>query len=304
MEQPQEGPHPDPVPQAAAAGWHKLAEVAAVAALLGQVVGQFRARRAMRDADRDALEEAAGAEARARWAPALDRGWLADARLRDVAGAWGAALPYEHADAAARDALDAAEARLRGLHPYAMRRYDTLRGQGRSRDEAMAEAAPEFLKHPRPRPAPRDAWQGRYLTGPPAAGPGTPPAPDPDAAAAARLLDIVAGLNEREIAAGRGPADPALIQMALDRTTNAPPRLVARIVEGLQDGTLAVPAAAARAPRRTVAAAGPGAADWPRPAADGVAVVAIRRAAGGHALRRTRGPRATPPPAPRPRLHP
>ena len=69
--------------------------------------------------------------------------------------------------------------------------------------------------------------------------------------------------------------------MALAARTNAPPGLITRIVEGLRDGSLAVPAAAARAPRPTVAAAGPGALDWPRTAADGVAAAVVRRAAGG-----------------------
>jgi len=305
MEPPQEGPYPDPVAQAVTSAGQKLAEFAAVAALLAQVTAQFRARRAMQDAGRVALEDADRAAARARWAPALDRGWLADAGLRDVARAWGSALPYEDADAAAREALDAAEARLREMHPYGMRAYDTLRDGGRARAEAMREAAPEFLKHPRPRPAPRDAHQGRYLTAPsPAAGERTPAPPDPDAAAAAHLLDIVGRINDSEIAAGRGPLDPAVVQMALAARTSAPPGLITRIVEGLRDGSLAVPAAAARAPRPTVAAAGPGALDWPRTAADGVAVVVVRRAAGGQAPRRARGARSVPPAASRPRLHP
>ncbi len=307
MEPQQEGPHPDPVTQATTSAGQKLAEFAAVAALLAQVTAQFRARRAQQDADRTALEDADRAAARARWAPALDRGWLADADLRDVARAWGSALPYEDTDAAAREALNAAEARLREIHPYGMRAYDKLRDGGRARAEAMREAAPEFLKHPRPRPAPRDAHQGRYLTAPAptAGGPAAAPAPpDPDAAAAARLLDIVSRINDSEIAAGRGPLDPAVVEMALAARTSAPPGLITRIVEGLRDGSLAVPAAAARAPRPTVAAAGPGALDWPRPAADGVAVVVVRQAAGGQAPRRTRGARSAPPAAKRPKLHP
>jgi len=305
MEPQQEGPHPDPVTQATTSAGQKLAEFAAVAALLAQVTAQFRARRAMQDADRAALEAADRAAARAGWAPALDRGWLADAGLRDVARAWGSALPYEDTDAAAREALDAAETRLREIHPYGMRAYDKLRDGGRARAEAMREAAPEFLKHPRPRPAPRDAHQGRYLTAPsPAAGEPAPAPPDPDAAVAAHLLDIVGRINDSEIAAGRGPLDPAVVEMALAARTSAPSGLITRIVEGLRDGSLAVPAAAARAPRPTVAATGPGALDWPRPAADGVAVVVVRRAAGGQAPRRVRGARSAPPAASRPRLHP
>jgi len=36
-----------------------------------------------------------------------------------------------------------------------MGRYDQLRKAGASRADAMRTAAPEFLKHPRPRPARR-----------------------------------------------------------------------------------------------------------------------------------------------------
>jgi hypothetical protein len=302
MEPQQEGPHPEPVTQAAAGAGQKLAELAAIAALLAQVVAQVQARRAMKQADRAALEEADAAADRAGWAPALHREWLADAALPDVARAWGSALACEDTTAAARDALEAAEARLREIHPYAMARYDQLRAAGLDRAAAMRQAAPAFLMDPRPRPAPRDAQAGRYLTAGAAAGPAPAP-PDPDAAVVGRLLEIVGGLNDREIAAGRAPLDPAVVEMALAGRTSAPPRLIGRVVEGLRDGSLTVPAAAARPPRRTVAATGPSAADWPRPAADGVAVVVVRRTAWVRPPRPARGARTASRPAKAPRRH-
>jgi hypothetical protein len=119
-----------------------------------------------------------------------------------------------------------------------------------------------------------------------------------------RLLGIVAGLNDAAIAAGRGPLDPAVIEMALAGRTNAPPGLISRIVGGLRDGSLTVPAVAAREPRRTVADTGPGAADWARPVGDGVAAATVRQAAGAHRPRRARGAVAGPRTAAQPKLHP
>ena len=154
MEPQQEGPHPDPVTQATTSAGQKLAEFAAVAALLAQVTAQFRARRAMQDADRAALEAADRAAARAGWAPALDRGWLADAGLWDVARAWGSALPCEDTDAAAREALDAAETRLREIHPYGMRAYDKLRTAAAPGPRRCGRQPRSSSSIPRPRAAP------------------------------------------------------------------------------------------------------------------------------------------------------
>jgi len=307
MEPLPEGPHPDPLAQSVTAAGQKLAELAAVAALLAQVLAQVRARHALAAAELAALEEADRAAIAAQWATALHPEWLADATLPETARAWGAALAHEGTDPAAGAALDAAEARLRELHPYAMAIYDRLRSQGLAREEAMRQAVPSFLLDPRPRPAPRDAHQGRYLTasgsGPGASHPARP-GPDPDAATTARLLGIIAGLNDAAITDGRGPLDPAVVEMALAGRTNAPPALIKRIVEGLRDGSLTVPAAAARPPRPTVAAAGPGTADWPRPAGDGVAAVALRQAAGARQARRSRAAAAGSRTATRRKLHP
>jgi hypothetical protein len=87
---------------------------------------------------------------------------LNNASLGEVANAWGSALPYENADPRAAATLDACEKRLRELHPDAMGIYDRLRkNEGLSRADAMRTAAPEFLKHPRPRPAAKGAVQSQ-----------------------------------------------------------------------------------------------------------------------------------------------
>lgn len=300
MEPLPEGPHPDPVAQSVTSAGQKLAELAAVGALLTQVLAQIQARRAMRAVERAALEQADNDAIQARWAPALHPEWLADANLWDTAGAWGAALAQEGTDPAASAALDAAEARLRDLHPYAMNIYDRLRDAGIPREEAMRRTVPAFQMEPRPRPAPRDLYTP--LTAAPG-GPQSAPE-DPDAAVTGRLLGIVAGLNDAAIAAGRGPLDPDLVEMALAGRTSASPRLIKRVVAGLREGSLTVPAAAARTPRPTVATFGPVAADWPRTAGDGVAVVAVRQAAGGRRPHRPRAAAAGPRAAARPTLHP
>lgn len=103
--------------------------------------------RAERDADR------------ARWQPALDPGWLRRASLIETAEAWGAALPYTDRavpwhEPAAATAMTRCEERLRGLHPYAMARYDRLRSDGAEPGEAMRETAPLFARHPHARDAP------------------------------------------------------------------------------------------------------------------------------------------------------
>ena len=166
--------HPDPLAQGMSAAGQKVAEAAAILALVMQVLMQVRARRTSQEATETAADEAGHAAAQALWAPALHPEWLADAGLPDTARAWSAAAVWEHADPSAAAAADAAESRLRDLHPYAMRRYDELRGQGASRAAAMTDTVPLFAMHPNPRPAPRDVWQGRYLASAPGAGRGAP----------------------------------------------------------------------------------------------------------------------------------
>ena len=90
--------------------------------------------------------------ARARWAPAFDPRWLAQADLLQAARVWGAAAAYADADPEAAAAVRKCEERLRVLHPYAMAWYDRLRGEGVGAVEAMRQAVPLFgrASHARP----------------------------------------------------------------------------------------------------------------------------------------------------------
>jgi hypothetical protein len=279
--------HPEPVALAGGGALQKGAELAAVAALLSQVTVGVRARRAGKAADELAREDAAlaadrsaQAAARAGWAPAAHPEWLADASLTEVARAWGSALPYEYADAGAAVALDACEMRLRDLHPYAMRRYDQLRRAGQSRADAMRTAAPEFLKHPRPRPAPKDAQDLHLpLTGLDGST-GQTWVLQGDAAVTSRILDIIRQYDDAAIAAGGAPLSAQMIQMTLLSRTNVSPALAA-MAAGLRDGERMVPGTPP-AGRRSVAQAGVAAADWPDQPQAAVAATVIRHAAGGH----------------------
>ena len=117
-----------------------------------------RALRALRDQERAAWQWA-----RAGWAPAHDSRWLAQADLLQAARVWSAAAAYADADPAAAAAARKCEQRLRTLHPYAMGRYDRLRGEGAGAFEAMRQALPLFGWAPGARPgdpaAPRRALE-------------------------------------------------------------------------------------------------------------------------------------------------
>ena len=97
-------------------------------------------------------ERAARELARAGWASAHDRRWLAQAGLVEVGRAWSAAAAYADADPDAATALGRCEDRLRHLHPYAMAWYDRLRSQGAGRFDAMRDALPLFGRAPHARP--------------------------------------------------------------------------------------------------------------------------------------------------------
>ncbi len=91
--------------------------------------------------------------ARIRWAPAHDTRWLRDAGLLDTARVWGAAVPYANRasrwfDPTAETAMHRCEGRLRTLHPHAMARYDRLRTDGLTPNEAMRQSAPLFKRPP------------------------------------------------------------------------------------------------------------------------------------------------------------
>jgi hypothetical protein len=311
-QQPLDNSHPEPLAQSGSGLLQKTAEVAAVAALLSQVAAQIRARRAGRSADEldreDAAltaDRAAMAAARAGWAPARHPEWLADASLRETARAWGSALPYEHADPGAAVALDACEVRLRDLHPYAMRIYDRARSRGQSRAGAMRTAAEEFLKDPRPRPAPKDT-RDLHLPLPAAAGATgqTWVLEGPDARVTSRILGIIRRYNDQAVAAGEGPLSARVIQAILVNRTNIKPSLARKIVQGLLDGDQMVPQPAPPGGARSVSGTGVAAADWPEPPRTAVAATAIRQAAGGPARTAARARPRSQPPGRAPRRHP
>lgn len=156
------GDHPDLLLEAAGLSVREAAQLASVLAAAGRVLLRRKARqdqirheredRARRIAE--AQQQAQLAATRARWAPGNDKAWLPQAGLLDVATIWGAAIPYadpaasQHEPSAAT-AVRNCEDRLRQLHPYAMSRYDRLRGDGMAPVEAMQEALPLFRLAPR-----------------------------------------------------------------------------------------------------------------------------------------------------------
>ena len=159
--------HPDPLRDAMQDLVYRAVQVGSFAVTGTQVYAYHRRAQARIAAEQDhrarrALNAQIRAERdadRARWQPALDPGWLRRASLIEAAGAWGAALPYTDRavpwyEPAAATAMARCEERLRSLHPYAMARYDRLRGDGLEPGEAMREVAPLFARHPHARDAP------------------------------------------------------------------------------------------------------------------------------------------------------
>ncbi len=152
--------YPDPFGEALSHSSSRAAQMVSLAAAAAEVAARRVALKNGRQAARDEqarralyeAERAARERARVRWAPAHDPRWLGQADLLQVAGTWGAAAAYADSDPAAGSALRKSEERLRGLHPYAMGRYDRLRSEGASPLEAMHEAAPLFVREPHARP--------------------------------------------------------------------------------------------------------------------------------------------------------
>ncbi len=231
--------HTDPLEEALSHGSQRVAQVASLAAAMAQVVMQHKA---LEDARRAALNDPRGAQvlgeqerllhqqARLGWAPAQDPQWLAQADLLQAARALAAAAAHADTDPTASSAMRKCEDRLRTLHPYAMARYDRLRGDGMSPVEAMREAAPLFGRAPTVRvgdpPAERPALgagtgQEFGLSADEATpGPRDPePSADSDAQAEARGRQIIDRLQSRASAAGRpelGSDELAIVLEAAD----------------------------------------------------------------------------------------
>ncbi len=159
--------HPDPFQDALGHGLQRAVQVTSCAVTAAQVYIHQQRNQAMAAAERDerarrALAAQIRAErevARVGWAPALDPDWLSQADLYQAAYTWGQAMPYADRSVpwyqpAAATAMRKCEERLRDLHPYAMSRYDRLRGDGIEPADAMREAALLFARPPRARDAP------------------------------------------------------------------------------------------------------------------------------------------------------
>jgi hypothetical protein len=186
-------------------------------------------------------ERAAYELARAGWAAARDPRFLDQANLLQAARAWSAAAAYADADPEAADAVRTCEQRLRVLHPYAMARYDRLRGEGTAPLDAMREALPLFARAPRARPG-DPAAERRSLAAAPD-GPGTPSwdssADDSGVAQAAdfsairqaeqRGRQIVRELQARALAERGSALSPDELVTTLGATTTLPGDVIARL---------------------------------------------------------------------------
>jgi hypothetical protein len=188
-------------------------------------------------------ERAAYKLARAGWAPALDRKWLAQADLLQTARTWSAAAAYADADPEAASAASRSEERLRTLHPYAMAWYDRLRTEGAGRFDAMREAIPLFARAPHARPG-GPAADHRHLaasatphTTAQAAGPDDrlqQPGlePDPASQEEQRGRQIVSRLQARAVEERGSELSPDELATVLGATTTLSPGVIARLTRG------------------------------------------------------------------------
>jgi hypothetical protein len=193
-------------------------------------------------------------------------------------------MPYADQSApwhepAAATAMRKCEERLRDLHPFAMARYDRLRGDGMGPAQAMREAAPLFAHAPRAydRPyVPRAvlvAGNGESLAWTaPAADPGQQIGVTLTEAQELRGRQIVAALQDRARAQRRGPLGEAEQRTVLETITNLPPDVIDRVVRPTSATVARGPAAtASAAAARPGPAARPWKHDFPVPIQDVVA---------------------------------
>jgi hypothetical protein len=244
--------HPDPFQDAMGHGLQRAVQVTSCAVTAAQVYLYQQRTQARTAAERDertrraltAQSRADREAARVGWAPALDPDWLRQADLFQAARTWGAAMPYAERsvpwyEPAAATAMRKSEERLRDLHPYAMARYDRLRGDGMGPAEAMLEAALLFARPPQARDTPYtprpvlDAGNGENLTW--AATDPVRDAGELNGLALAEVQErrgrqIIATLQERARATHRGPLGEAEQRTVLETLTNLPTDIIDRIV--------------------------------------------------------------------------
>ena len=260
--------HPDPFGEGFSHSSQKAAQFISMAGAAYEIAARRKAIRAARDAARTeqqhrALQEqerAARADVRARWAPAHDARWLAQADLLQVGGAWGAAAPYADTDPEAASALRKAEGRLRVLHPYAMARYDRLRVEGADPLEAMREAVYLFAREPHARPGQPATTRPGIEAGTPGTGSwpdaaeaaraGAPqPGPRPDLYqdAEQRGRQIAERLQARALAERGSRLSPDELATALEASTTLPAEVIARLARARSEENIPTRAERARA---------------------------------------------------------
>ena len=259
--------HPEPFGEALSYSSQRAAQFISLVAAAAEVAARRKAVRAAREAARDqqqrrALQEqerAARADARARWAPAYDARWLAQADLLQAGRVWGAAAPSAGTDPEAASALRKAEERLRILHPYAMARYDRLRIEGADPLEAMREAVYLFAREPHARPGQPVARPGIEATSPGTGSwPGAAetadtsvrqPGPGPDLYqdAEQRGRQIVERLQARALAERGSGLSPDELATVLEASTSLPAEVIARLTHALSEEGKAARAERARA---------------------------------------------------------
>jgi hypothetical protein len=266
--------HESPFGEAYGSASRQAAQLASMAVAAHEIVTRRNARRAAMKAasdeqQRQAIREqerAARGAARARWAPALDPRFPAQADLLTAGRTWGGAAPYAEIPEAAM-ALRRAEERLRVLHPYAMNHYDRLRSEGAAPLEAMREAAPMFAMAPYARPGQPGAPRQAVTAGVPGAGAGSRPASraagvpsggfrqDADQAAYQHGLRIAEQLQTRALAERGARLSSDELFTELEVKTTLPLDVITGLARTRGEENTAASAARARAAGQNLAAA-------------------------------------------------
>jgi hypothetical protein len=282
------GHYTDPLEDALSQASQRIAQFASLIGAATQVIMQRKAlhdaRQAARDDERatrilNEQERLLHRQARLGWAPAHDPQWLAHADLLQTGRAWASAAGCADTDPAAASAMRKCEDRLRTLHPYAMARYDRLRGDGMSPLDATREAVTLFGRSPHvrvgdpapPRPAlgastePGASPSADHLPADPAE---PDPGPDSDQRAGQRGQQIIERLQRGARGAGRPELDSDELTMVLEGVTNLPQDLIERLTRHASPPTRAgEPRAAATASRSAAQLA---AESFPHSAADAI----------------------------------
>jgi len=250
--------YPDVLGDALSYSFQRLAQLGSLVTAAATMEIRRRAQTNTATAARSQQEHRALQEQqRARWAPAHDPRWLAQADLLQAARVWSAATAYADADPAAASAARKCEERLRELHPYAMAWYDRLRSEGAGGFEAMRQAVPLFGRASHARPgdlaaercvleapvrhdvAPRDgdAPDGGH------SGPGS----GPDRQLEQRGYQIVQELQARVVAERGYALSPDELATTLGATTTLPGDVIAMLARASDEERVAVDAEQARA---------------------------------------------------------